>query len=111
MFGFLLTFISSVFQGDYVRLWIPELAEVQGGAVHTVWSQPLSTLRAADITLGQTYPRPLVTAPEWSKHSNRSGGGKSARGGGKGGYRGGSGRGGRGQNRGIDFYFKNSSVY
>ncbi|KAK3776611.1 hypothetical protein RRG08_063315 [Elysia crispata] len=108
--------------GDYVRLWVPELEGVKTGKVHCVWTLSPSVLQAAAVTLGQSYPRPIVMAPEWSRHVNRPGSSGGARG--KGGASGSSrGRGqgpashrGQGssapypgQKRGIDFYFSSSS--
>ncbi|XP_053372964.1 cryptochrome DASH-like [Mercenaria mercenaria] len=99
-------------EGDYVRLWVPELKNVSGGNVHTVWTMSNNALSRADVSLGETYPNPVTIAPEWSRHYGKSGG-ASARGGARGGGRGGGhGQGGRhgsaGQKRGIDFYFKGS---
>ena len=60
--------------GDFVRLWLPELRGVRGARVHTPWT----------LDTPPTYPRPLVTPPEWSRHAAGGGGGQ----------------------RGVDFYFK-----
>lgn len=108
--------------GDYVRLWVPELKGVKTGKVHCVWTLSPSVLQAADVALGESYPNPIVLAPEWSRHVNRPGssGGARGRGGAQGSARGrgqGSashkGHGSRppypGQKRGIDFYFSSSS--
>ncbi|GFO07232.1 cryptochrome dash-like [Plakobranchus ocellatus] len=109
--------------GDYVRLWLPELAGVKTGKVHCVWTLSPSVLEAANVSLGETYPSPVVMAPEWSRHVNRptssmgSGKGRtgapgSARGKGQGSssYRGhGSQAQYPGQKRGIDFYFSSSN--
>lgn len=98
--------------GDYVRLWVPELSKVQGGSVHFVWTLNSAVLSHAGVSLGETYPTPLVVAPEWSRHFGRPGsssqrGGGSARNRGRGGHWQGSGPPSR--QRGIDFYFKNSN--
>ncbi|KAK3093415.1 hypothetical protein FSP39_015400 [Pinctada imbricata] len=55
-------------EGDYIRLWIPELAGVKGGVVHTVWTMGNGALSTAGVSLGETYPKPVVIAPEWSRH-------------------------------------------
>ncbi len=47
-------------QGDYVRHWVPELAALDSAHVHAPWRAPASTLAAAGIKLGQTYPAPIV---------------------------------------------------
>ncbi|XP_072032145.1 cryptochrome DASH-like [Amphiura filiformis] len=87
-------------QGDYIRLWVPELSGIKDGGVHTPWTQSKTVLERADVELGRTYPYPIVQAPEWNRHTGR--GGSSKRG-----------RGGRpeprGKQRGIDFYFSNPS--
>uniref|UniRef100_A0A8C4KXE0 Cryptochrome DASH n=1 Tax=Dromaius novaehollandiae TaxID=8790 RepID=A0A8C4KXE0_DRONO len=54
--------------GDYVRLWVPELQGIKGGDIHAPWALSSASLSQAGITLGETYPRPVVTAPEWSRH-------------------------------------------
>jgi deoxyribodipyrimidine photo-lyase len=46
--------------GAYVRRWVPELARLPGGAVHSPWTADPLALRAAGVTLGQTYPHPIV---------------------------------------------------
>nr|AIE57496.1 CRY-DASH [Platynereis dumerilii] len=86
-------------EGDYVRLWVPELKGIQGGQVHTVWTVGKGILERAGVSLGETYPMPIVQAPEWARHFGKTGGARA--------------KSGRGppptkQNRGIDFYFKST---
>ena len=71
--------------GDFIRLWIPELSRLRGGRVHHPWSLPGGDLASVGVELGVTYPRPMVTAPEWSRHTGKEGAAKQ---------------------RGVDFYFK-----
>ncbi|MEZ5934037.1 MAG: deoxyribodipyrimidine photo-lyase [Alphaproteobacteria bacterium] len=47
-------------KGDYVRRYVPELAELPTEHLHAPWEAPASTLEAAGITLGETYPNPIV---------------------------------------------------
>ena len=47
-------------QGDYVRRWVPELATLPKKYVHKPWEAPAHVLAAAGVTLGGTYPRPIV---------------------------------------------------
>ncbi len=50
------------FDGDgaYVRKWVPELAAMPDKFLHQPWTAPLLVQKAAGVTLGQTYPRPIV---------------------------------------------------
>nr|AWY11214.1 cryptochrome dash [Tritonia tetraquetra] len=100
--------------GDYIRIWVPELRGLKSGKVHCIWTASKMIHDSAGISLGETYPYPIVMAPEWNRHVNRptSSGAGTSRGGGAG--KGpGSGRGqhsqSSGQKRGMDFYFKNSN--
>jgi deoxyribodipyrimidine photo-lyase len=45
-------------RGDYVRRWVPELAEVEGAAVHRPWLLPDDVRRRLD------YPQPIVDLAE-----------------------------------------------
>ena len=36
--------------------------------VHTVWVLPAAALSKAEDSLGETYPNPIVMAPEWGGH-------------------------------------------
>ena len=73
-------------EGEFVRLWVPELGGLKGGKVHSPWQLNSSQLASAGVELGVTYPRPLLLPPEWTRHASRDS--KEA-----------------GQ-RGINFYFK-----
>ena len=46
--------------GRYVRRWVPELARLPDAVIHSPWTADPLILRAAGVTLGQTYPRPIV---------------------------------------------------
>ena len=46
--------------GDYVRRWIPELAQLPIEYLHKPWEAPPLLLRSAGIELGTTYPKPVV---------------------------------------------------
>lgn len=83
--------------GEYVRLWVPELEKIKDGSVHHVWTLSNSVLSRAEVSLGETYPNPIVIAPEWSRHTNK----KSGRNQGPP----------QKQNKGIDFYFKGSQKH
>ena len=44
----------------YLRRWLPELARLPDAWVHRPDAAPDSVLTAAGVTLGRTYPRPVV---------------------------------------------------
>lgn len=46
--------------GAYVRRWVPELKNLKSRYIHKPWEAPPLELAAAGITLGETYPRPMV---------------------------------------------------
>lgn len=46
--------------GDYVRRHVPELARVPTEWIHAPWEAPASILSRAGVTLGVTYPPPIV---------------------------------------------------
>ena len=47
-------------KGGYVRRWVPELAALPDRFLNKPWEAPADALSAAGITLGQTYPKPIV---------------------------------------------------
>uniref|UniRef100_A0A672R2C8 Cryptochrome DASH n=1 Tax=Sinocyclocheilus grahami TaxID=75366 RepID=A0A672R2C8_SINGR len=60
--------------GDYVRQWVPELRGIKGGDVHMPWTLSNSALSHAQVSLNETYPSPVIIAPEWSRHVNNKSG-------------------------------------
>ncbi len=46
--------------GDYVRRWVPELADLSVPAIHDPASVPPLELAAAGVTIGDDYPAPIV---------------------------------------------------
>ena len=47
-------------QGDYVRRYVPELAELDAKYIHKPWEAPPEALEEAGVRLGETYPHPIV---------------------------------------------------
>ena len=46
--------------GAYTRHYVPEIADLPDKYIHAPWKAPAEILAKARITLGKTYPRPLV---------------------------------------------------
>lgn len=52
-------------KGDYIRQWIPELAAIPGFDIHQPFELSTSQLKQYGISLGSTYPHPLVKYKAW----------------------------------------------
>jgi deoxyribodipyrimidine photo-lyase len=46
--------------GAYVRRHVPELARMPAAYIHAPWTAPPLVLAGAGVTLGRTYPHPIV---------------------------------------------------
>lgn len=46
--------------GDYVRRYVPEVAALPDRYIHQPWTAPAEILRKAGVSLGQTYPEPII---------------------------------------------------
>ena len=51
-------------QGEYVRRWVPELGKLPSSWIHKPWDAPPLLLKEYGVTLGKTYPFPLVDHDE-----------------------------------------------
>jgi deoxyribodipyrimidine photo-lyase len=47
-------------EGAYVRRWVPELSGVPAEYIHAPWEAPPLSLSMSGVTLGETYPHPIV---------------------------------------------------
>ena len=50
-------------EGVYIRRYVPELASLEGPAIHAPWERPLETA-AAGVNLGEDYPYPMIDHAE-----------------------------------------------
>jgi len=51
-------------KGDYIRRWVPELARLPDEALAAPWEAEPAVLEKAAVTLGKTYPKPVVSLNE-----------------------------------------------
>lgn len=54
--------------GDYVRIWVPELEGLKDGGVHVPWTLSQRALKTAGVVLGSTYPKPMLVQKEWTRY-------------------------------------------
>ncbi|XP_059632359.1 cryptochrome-1 [Cornus florida] len=47
-------------EGEYVRVWLPELARMPTEWIHHPWDAPFTVLKAAGVELGLNYPKPII---------------------------------------------------
>jgi deoxyribodipyrimidine photo-lyase len=47
-------------KGKYVRKWVPEIARLPDSLIHRPFDAPREILSATGITLGHTYPLPII---------------------------------------------------
>ncbi|MDB6081367.1 MAG: deoxyribodipyrimidine photolyase, partial [Chlamydiia bacterium] len=47
-------------QGEYVKKYVPELKQLPTKYIHKPWKMDESELKALGVTLGETYPYPIV---------------------------------------------------
>jgi deoxyribodipyrimidine photo-lyase len=50
--------------GAYVRRFVPELARLDPAWIHCPWEAPAAALADAGVTLGETYPKPVIDLAE-----------------------------------------------
>ncbi len=54
-------------QGKFIRRYLPQLAGLSKAALHAPWAARPLELQAAGVTLGHTYPLPIVQHDEARK--------------------------------------------
>lgn len=47
-------------EAAYVRRWVPEIGKLPDDVIHAPWTASAAVLTKAGVTLGKTYPLPLV---------------------------------------------------
>ena len=55
--------------GNYIRKWLPELAELPSKYIYEPWTANVSILKKAGVKLGVDYPRPIVDHKVISKEN------------------------------------------
>ena len=55
--------------GDYIKKWVPELAKLAKKWIHKPFLASAKDLTAANITLGKTYPYPIVEHARAREHA------------------------------------------
>jgi deoxyribodipyrimidine photo-lyase len=58
-------------QGDYVRKYVPELANMPSEWIHKPWEAPAEVLAKAGVVLGKNYPVPAIGLTEGRDSSPR----------------------------------------
>ncbi len=56
-------------EGRYVRRWVPELEKLPAKWIHNPWQAPSTVLETAEVSLGTTYPSPVVDLSESRKRA------------------------------------------
>lgn len=82
--------------GEFVKVWLTELKDVNKSKVHFPWTIPKTVLKQSNVTIGVDYPEPVIVAPEWNRHTRKTSDKIHPKPNTK-------------TNRGIDFYFKSST--
>eukprot|EP00804_Cyclotella_cryptica_P016735 CCRYP_002036-RC/>CCRYP_002036-RC protein AED:0.18 eAED:0.18 QI:241/1/1/1/0.4/0.16/6/5079/574 len=55
--------------GNYIRKWVPQLANLPAKYIYEPWKAPAAILNTAGVKLGVSYPRPIVDHAVVSKEN------------------------------------------
>ncbi|WP_017292557.1 DASH family cryptochrome [Geminocystis herdmanii] len=59
------------YHGDYLRHWLPEISAIRGEKIHEPWKLSSQEQKELNISLGVTYPRPIVDFFKSIKHQEK----------------------------------------
>lgn len=59
------------YHGDYLRHWLPEISPIRGEKIHEPWKLSSQEQKELNISLGVTYPRPMVDFFKSIKHHEK----------------------------------------
>ncbi len=55
--------------GKFIKCYLPQLAKLDAKHIHAPWQAPAMSLQMAGVTLGTTYPHPIVAHDEARKRT------------------------------------------
>ena len=56
-------------EGEFIRRFIPELAAVPNELIHTPWLMTPMEQQLYEVTLGDTYPHPIIDIEQSAKQA------------------------------------------
>lgn len=59
-------------EGNFVKTWVPELSKIPQSKIHVPWTMPDKEMQKLGFSLGQDYPKPIIIAPEWGRHTHKT---------------------------------------